>query len=422
MTSSQPLVKPQFKETATIRLTAPLIHIGSELQQLNPFEFIATSDRIYFPNQETLGQLLVQRGLLDDYVETIKARQSLVPLLQKAFGDQWLSVKDGAGNPLFPNAIASRNWTDQPIEQLRPMIRNKYSQPYIPGSSIKGAIRTAIAYHFLKYPNRCGVPEAQRVSAIEAQLRQSMGNLKRERGQIGDRLFMKDLFSQNHLTYQSHSPEARQGPNTDFMRAIQVSDTPPIHRREVQKKGQTFIYNQAIVAEVMVISHFPNKKAKHRASIFAECLFNTQTSFHLTLDTEMLSWFKNRAGLKIPFSNITELLNICQDFAQDQWDADYNYWQEIQNNRDQGRSLNFDFVRQRYDKEDCPYGLRLGWASGMNGTTVGLQLPEDLRQEIRDQSGIKAPGFQAPKTRRIAVNANGDLSYPPGWATLKRQD
>ena len=38
-------------ETKTIQLSSPMLHIGGEVQQLNPFEYIHYGEKIYFPNQ-----------------------------------------------------------------------------------------------------------------------------------------------------------------------------------------------------------------------------------------------------------------------------------------------------------------------------------------------------------------------------------
>ncbi|MBU1614706.1 type III-A CRISPR-associated RAMP protein Csm5, partial [bacterium] len=37
------------------------------------------------------------------------------------------------------------------MNKIRPVIRNAYGQPYIPGTSIKGAIRTAIMWNILNW-------------------------------------------------------------------------------------------------------------------------------------------------------------------------------------------------------------------------------------------------------------------------------
>lgn len=98
----------------------------------------------------------------------------------------------------FQKTGISRKWTEETITDLRPMIRNGFGYRYIPGSSIKGAIRTAIAYHLLKHEERyqvpLSIPFSNRVSEIEAKLRERMGELRRNSKFADDHILMNDFF------------------------------------------------------------------------------------------------------------------------------------------------------------------------------------------------------------------------------------
>ena len=422
-TSENTLSKPEVYEKKRIQLTSPILHIGSEVSQLSRFEYVQTSDRVYVPDREALAKALNQRGKLQEYIRRIEEREEITSLLKDAFGDDW-QTKKFDGELIFPKTGINRNWTDETITDLRPIIRNGFGQRYIPGSSIKGAIRTAIAYHLLKrevdYRVPLSIPFSNRVSEIEARLHDSMGAIKHNAKFTDDRLFMDSLFTDFDLSYQGRSVKSKIGPNTDFMRAIQVTDSQPLLEfKKVTKQGKNVFFNLPIVAEVIVSSRFPDYKAKYRASIYAEMVRNVQTEFTLSLDTEMLQWFTHNEGMQIPFKNLHELLKICQEFAQEQWDAEHDYWEDIKNNRSQGKDLNFSYIQELYEPTECPYSLRVGWASGMLGTTVSLCLDEKLVAEIRDTCGSKAPGFEAPKSRRTVVDHKGDIKYVPGWVKFK---
>jgi CRISPR-associated protein Csm5 len=145
-----------------------------------------------------------------------------------------------------------------------------------------------------------------------------------------------------------------------------------------------------------------------------------RTEFAIRIDTEMLSWFRHRQGMKIPFQSVADLLKICQEFAQDQWDGEHDYWQEIQNNLNaQGKRLDFSNIRSMYEPEQCPHSLKIGWGSGMPGTTVTMLFNDELRSEIRDTCGIPAPKFEAPKSRRTIVGKSGEIKFVPGWVKFK---
>jgi CRISPR-associated protein Csm5 len=300
------------------------------------------------------------------------------------------------------------------------MIRNAYGQLYIPGSSIKGAIRTAIAYHLLKNSDQFKVPKLKQKSAIELQLQQTMGSLRQKAKFADDSLFMNTLFHDFKL--EGDRSAVKTGPNTDFMRAIKVTDSEPLIERKIPlANGKNRFENLSVTAEVLVSSRYSDYRAKYRAPIYAELARNVQTIFTITLDCDLLDQMSHLQDMKIPFKSVADILQICQDFAQDQWDAEHDYWQDIQNNaseRDRNgdrRNLDFGTIREFYESTTCPYALRLGWGSGMNGTTVGLLLDEQLRSQIRDTCGIKAPGFEAPKSRRTILDSKGEIRFAPGW-------
>lgn len=421
---NQPLVKPNVYETKRIQLTSPILHIGSEVSRLDPFEYVQTGNRVYFPDSKALAKAFYQAGKLQDYISAIENRQDLTLLLKSVFGEDWKNQKDTDENPIFPENAISRKWTQEKITDVRPMIRNGMGQLYIPGTSIKGAIRTAIAYHLIKHH----APENQRISAIEKQLQERMEELKRKPKKVDDQLFMNSLFSDFDLFYQNQQVRGKvSGANTDFMRAIHVTDTEPLLEKSIKtKQGKTKLLNLSVVAEVAILSHFNDNRAKYKAPIFVEMSRDVKTQFTLTLDHTLLSWFRHRQGMQIPFQTIDQLLEICEEFSQEQWDAEYDYWYGLKNNNqakdinNQTLNLDLESIREFYESEKCPYQLRVGWSTGMNGTTINLLFDDDLRAEIRDTFCPKrAPGYQAPKSRRVVMSPHRELKYLPGWVKFK---
>ncbi len=414
------LEKPDFYQSKRIQLTSPILHIGSSVSRLNPFEYVQTGNRVYLPHQEALGKGLLKAGgrFLNDYIQAIENNQDITKLLKQAFGNEWWNAEDETGNLIFPKNKSSQKLTQERITDLRPMIRNGMGDLFIPGSSIKGAIRTAIAYHLLKYPDRYQVPSANRVSEIEKKLRESLNQLGNKHKQkfFDDELFMNNLFSNFSLTYQSKNFSGT-SQNTDILRCLKVSDCQSLIERTItNRNGQPIPINLPVIAEVIVSSRFPDFSAKYRASIYVEMVRNVQTEFTLTLDTELLSCFKHKQGIKLPFNNLDELIQICRDFSQEQWDYEHDYWDTIENNpQASGKKLDFSYIRDLYTPEKCPYTLRIGWGSGMTGTTIGLCFDDELRAELRDICGLKAPGFEAPKSRRTVMNPSGEIKFVPGW-------
>ncbi|NJM69637.1 MAG: type III-A CRISPR-associated RAMP protein Csm5 [Scytonema sp. RU_4_4] len=438
---------PKLLELRRIKLTSPILHIGSEVQKLNPFEYLQNTDYIYIPNQEALARALHKRGYLQQpkpweriqdlesgkaltqYIQAIqdKSDQKVEQIIEQALGKEWWEAQDKDGKPIFPESGIIPKWFKHRINhELRPMIRNAFGQLYIPGSSIKGAIRTAIAYYMLSH-------EPQRVSDIEQTLRERLnkqGEIGRSKKNVGKKLFMKDLFSNCLLKYQERDFTSDNESNTDFMRAVKVADCNPLLPNDT--------INMAVLVEVLVSSFYKGidkKPAKFRSFIYAEMAHNVETEFTLSLDKTvdentgiigMLSWFTRNDGIEIPFQTIEDILNICQEFAQVQWNYERKYWQRIQNNKEKDGNkeinINLDKILDFYSDTKCPFTLRLGWASGMLGTTIGLHLHDEIRRCICDECGSpknRAPGFEAPKSRRTVMNQDGETEFAPGWVKLE---
>jgi CRISPR-associated protein Csm5 len=414
------LKKPDLYETRKIQLTSPILHIGSSVSRLNPFEYVQTAKKVYLPNQEALAKGLLKKGgsFLNDYIQAIENREDITNLLKNAFGNEWWNTKDTNQNLIFPKNAISQNWTQEKISDLRPMIRNGMGYLFIPGSSIKGAMKTAILYHLLKHPDKYKVPQTTRVSEIEKQLKARLGELRNRRNQSSaDDELMNSLFSGFSLIYQGKTFSGK-SQNTDILRCLKVSDSESlIEKRFTSNTGQPIAINLPVVTKVIVSSRFADYRAKHKAPLYVEMVRNVKTQFTITIDKQMLALFQHNQGMKLPFNNIDELLEICQEFAQEQWDCEYNYWNDIKDNSRE--NMDFALIRDTYEPEKCPYGMRLGWGSGMTGTTIGLCFDDELRAELRDICGSQAPGFEAPKSRRTIMSPNGEIKFVPGWVKFK---
>ena len=169
--------QPKVYETARIRLTSPILHIGSAVSRLNPYEYVQTGNKVYLPDSDALAKALHSRGRLQDYIHAIENREDIKPLLTQALGESWENARDTDENLIFPPIQRSNKWVRGKISELRPMIRNGFGQLYIPGSSIKGAIRTAIVYYLLKHEEDYQIPNHLKVSHIEQQLRQKLEDI-----------------------------------------------------------------------------------------------------------------------------------------------------------------------------------------------------------------------------------------------------
>lgn len=428
-------------QSQRIKLTSPLIHIGAAESELNPFDYIQRENNlIYFLNQDTLITALSQQGQLDDYIELIKQytnernnfylrkkRENILKFLKKRFGQRWWTACASDNTPIFSSTSVSYKWTEQEIKKIRPFIRNGLGELYIPGTSIKGAIRTAIAYYLLKHQ-----VETRKLSDVEKTLIQLKPHiLKKKKAFLDDEKLIKlarnqkelslnsYLFSNFKIRHEYRNAKETNTANTDFMRAIKITDSPIlINNQNV---------NLSIVSEV-ISSSFYNKKHERVAkysggklnSRFLEMVWSLKTEFILAIDTEILFHFQHEQGMELPRKlwTIQGILEICEEFAKAQWEYENKYWNSITDDFNDEK-LNFSRIRKFYNN-NCSYNLRLGWGTGMIGSTIGLHFQESTREHIRNACGISTNSSESPKSRRTAIITTKENSTKKvlGWVQL----
>ncbi|MFM6155001.1 MAG: type III-A CRISPR-associated RAMP protein Csm5, partial [Sphaerospermopsis kisseleviana] len=108
-------------------------------------------------------------------------------------------------------------------------------------------------------------------------------------------------------------------------------------------------------------------------------------------------------GIELPpkLLSIQGILEICEEFAQAQWEHEKKYWNSLTDDPNDEK-LNFSRIRNFYNN-NCSYNLRLGWGTGMTGTTIGLHFQESTREHIRNACGISTNSSETPKSRRTAI-------------------
>ncbi len=136
-------MKNEFLKTydIDIRVKSPL-YVGSG-QKLNKKEYIydKESKKIYIPDLYKMYEKICKRGLEKSYetfLLNFNQRDLDLWLLQNGFKvgdfDSFKAYKYDASGIVF----------DKNTKDIATMVKDAYGKPYIPGSSIKGALRTAI--------------------------------------------------------------------------------------------------------------------------------------------------------------------------------------------------------------------------------------------------------------------------------------
>lgn len=120
-------------------LTIAPVHIGNGIE-MSKKEYICENGRYYFPNLYKLYTCLSSKrgNLLEKYDDQVinNSRMDLQSFLQ----DNYISERNFGGYSIPVTDV------DNKKGNVKQFIRDAYQQPYIPGSSLKGALRTVISY------------------------------------------------------------------------------------------------------------------------------------------------------------------------------------------------------------------------------------------------------------------------------------
>jgi CRISPR-associated protein Csm5 len=249
-------------ETVNVILrTLSPVFIGSG-QHFGKKEYILDVQRelISFPDLPKMTGYLKQRGLLSRY-EAFLLNQREHDF--QAFLNQNEVAPEEYNKFILYSIHAGEAIHNENFREVLTFIKDSAGHPYIPGSSLKGAIRTAIAAARLKEGNwsrdwrnieQADEPNPRRY-------------LKRETDMIERKIFFQ-------LEHQDRNGNIINNPINDFMRGIRISDSVPIGFENLTLVGK---YDRKPDGYV------------NSLPIFRECLApGTEIKMTMTLDLPML--------------------------------------------------------------------------------------------------------------------------------------
>ena len=279
-------------------------------------------------------------------------------------------------------------------------------RPYIPGSTLKGAIRTALLGEILSVSDDI---YSDSVSQLESLIdRGARGNPRREQPakRIEERAFGRD-------------------PNRDLLRALQVSDTLPSDSDSLEiGMAWTVTLNQN---DQLVQKRDRGQEYKN----FVQQIRDGQRlTFTLKID-EFL--FREREKARLGFNELQEktlrdIAEVCRSATDELMQSEQKFFDYY----------NLSEIANVYDKliglnNTLPEGaflLQIGWGTGYHANTVASLYTEieeppidwmDLRERFKLGESRSQRGHyderDFPKTRRILYRGQNPI-LPLGWVKI----
>ncbi|HOV07184.1 MAG TPA: type III-A CRISPR-associated RAMP protein Csm5 [Anaerolineaceae bacterium] len=348
------------------------VHIGCGIELRQGFDFMPYNGFTYRLNEDAVLQAKAGKLLPD--------RSGKYPL-----PGSLLTEADFASTQLFRYIIKGIPRSKKEDARVQACIKDVYDRPYIPGSSLKGALRTALAWAGWEEVN----PPLDRAA------------LGRSRAWAAQPLERK-FFGGN--------------PNEDLMRAVQVGDL-----MGPQNAGEGLIL---INAQVLT-------RRNAGSPVELEAL-RPNIEFHGEIHIDD-SLFSSMAEPRLRFSNrrhwLDELLPRAQKHSLERAARLADWFDQME-----GCERIAGFYHQIAElpvAKDWAV-LQLGWGTGWDGMTFGTRLQGDKRlfeQIVSDyrmvKTGRSAPrrvGDPFPRSKRVAMTVKQGIEQPTaplGWVKLE---
>ncbi len=362
-----------------VSLLTPL-HIGTGRELLNQYDYAIHNGKTWRINEDAL---LDAQNVDDPRMAAQLARTPPAQLLLPADFQE--------GSRFFRYVMQGTPRSGAEGAQLKEQIKDSYDRPYLPGSSLKGALRTAIAWYAWGAAKLR--PETQR-----------LGRSRKWAGQEYERI----LLGKN--------------PNHDLLRVLQVSDSQPLDARALM------VLNARVL----------NRGGKMDGAPIEMEAIRPDAVFRLSikLDMALFSQWARKGGLKLQGQDwLVNLGDVVQAHSTDRIQRELAWFKRMKG-ADSLASFYQRLANVSGKLGGSMFFVELGWGAGWESKTFGSRLEKDNRfmeriiRDYRLARGSREHGDPFPKSRRAAVAFRRDQyggtietpAYPLGWALVEMKE
>lgn len=264
--------------------------------------------------------------------------------------------------------------------EVKTFIRTGMDLPYLPGSSLKGALRSAYMISSITDTHQ-----------LERQLQKVINSKKPLRRNS----FSKLSESLDRNTYKGRLNDGKYHPNppqADLFRLIKVSDSKPLGKDELQMTPIiVYTIHGNTLDPKIAFKSFPMQ-------INVEAIpANTKLTVRITWDDFLEKQFQSSI-------NFEEILKGSISFYKKIAAEEREFFNQYHKSRIR------DFYHKIREKEI----LQVGFGSGLMGNTVTSIVSDEMKCKIRNAIR-NHPANIAPKSRRLVCSNDGTPVEPLGW-------
>ena len=344
----------------TVTLLTPL-HIGSGRDLLNQYDYAIHRGYTWRIDEDAL----LDAQEVDDPSAGSGLSPALADQLARTPPASLLLAEDfRRESSLFRYVIQGTPRSDAEGAQVQEQLKDVYDRPYLPGTSFKGALRTALAWY--AWGERGIQPRRSKLGRNPKWAAQG---------------YEKDIFGSN--------------PNHDLLRALHVGDSEPLDA------GQLMLVNASVF----------HRGGRAAAPIELEAV-RPDAVFRLTikLDNALFSEWARRRGLRLRGGEwLSELPAVVQSHTADRLDQEVSWFTGV---RDAERVADFYRQLQQVNLPERHFLLQLGWGGGWGSKTLGSRLQEDANfkegiiRDYRLTRGQRRSGDPFPRSRRVVMQVD----------------
>lgn len=338
------------------------IHVGAggeDLRRRTP-DFLPVGDRLIIIDVDKLSQVLST-----SQIDRLTAGVSLSDLIDGLRTDQ----KEALAAYSLPTA-------ERDVQTIRPHIKLPGARPYLPGSALKGAVRTGLAWCML----------------VDGVARVNGSKLKGSRYWAGSKLEQALLG---------------RDPNHDLLRALQIGDSAGL-------EGP----NGLDLAQVAVYSIQKGRQLGPKGPRFRFHVEVMPEGVALVADGRRDNFIlRPERAQELHFGSgpayLSRLPYQANRFAEALIEQEGEFYRRY---GPSGVAAFYDQLQDRLmalDRERTCL-LQVAWGTGWTSKTVGSGLSQALITEIRGRYRLGRRGQPFPKTRRL-VERDSEAVLPPGW-------